>query len=110
VLSAVGRRRLKKLACSRTAPHQQVVRVRIVLNAAHGYSSAKIARRRGVVVGTFGHEPGVLDGMEIPAMSVAGLLAMKEQYPALRNGGPWRAKDKTDVEVQVLASESGAGG
>jgi hypothetical protein len=40
-----------------------------------------------------------------------GLLAMKEQYPALRNGGPWRAKDKTDVDVlRVLASESGAEG
>lgn len=52
VLSAAGRRRLKKLACSRTAPCQQVVRARIVLDAAHGYSNAKIARRRGVVVDT----------------------------------------------------------
>ena len=59
--------------------------------------------------GSFGDEPGVLDGTEVPAMSVAGLLAMKEQYPALRNGGPWRPKDKTDVEVlRALASESGA--
>jgi transposase len=52
VLTASERRRLKKLAHSRTAPYQQVVRVRIVLDAAHGYSNAKIARRRGVVVDT----------------------------------------------------------
>jgi hypothetical protein len=25
-----------------------------------------------------GHEPGVLDGMKVPAKSVAGMLAMKE--------------------------------
>ncbi|HEY2266261.1 MAG TPA: hypothetical protein VGI96_26830 [Streptosporangiaceae bacterium] len=61
--------------------------------------------------GSFGDDPGVLDGTEVPAMSVTGLLAMKEQYPALRNGGPWRAKDKTDVDVlRALASESGAEG
>jgi len=42
-------------------------------------------------------------------MSVVGMLAMKEQYPALRNGTPWRAKDKIDVEMlRVLASEAGA--
>ena len=32
--------------------------------------------------GSFGDEPGVLDGTEVPAMSVAGLLAMKEQSGA----------------------------
>jgi lincosamide nucleotidyltransferase A/C/D/E len=48
---------------------------------------------------SFGDEPGVLDEIKVPAMSVAGLLAMKEQFPTLRNGGPWRAKDKADVEV-----------
>jgi Aminoglycoside-2''-adenylyltransferase len=48
---------------------------------------------------SFGDEPGVFDGIEVLAMSVAGLLAMKEQFPTLRNGGPWRAKDKADVEV-----------
>lgn len=52
VLTASERRRLKKLAHSRTAPYQQVIRVRIVLDAAHGYSNAKIARRCGVVVDT----------------------------------------------------------
>jgi hypothetical protein len=36
--------------------------------------------------GSFGDEPGTLDGMPVLAMSVAGMLAMKEQYPRLRNG------------------------
>ena len=51
-LTAAERRRLKKLACSRTAPCQQVIRVRIVPGASRGYANAKIARRRGVVAGT----------------------------------------------------------
>ena len=49
--------------------------------------------------GSFGDEPGTLDGMPVLTMSVAGMLAMKEQYPHLRNGGPWRQKDIDDVEV-----------
>jgi len=59
--------------------------------------------------GSFSDEPGVLDGIEVPAMSVAGMLAMKEQFPTLRNGKSWRAKDKADVEVlRVLAADSDA--
>ena len=55
--------------------------------------------------GSFNDEPGVFDGIEVPVMSVAGMLAMKEQFPTLRNGKPWRAEDKTDVEVlRLLAS------
>lgn len=49
--------------------------------------------------GSFGHEPVMLDGMPALAMSVSGMLAMKEQYPNLRNGGPWRAKDIADIEI-----------
>ena len=49
--------------------------------------------------GSFGNEPGTLDGMPVLAMSVAGMLAMKEQYPRLRNGGPWRQKDIDDIKV-----------
>jgi hypothetical protein len=61
--------------------------------------------------GSFNDEPGVLDGIEVPAMSVAGMLAMKEQFPTLRNGKAWRAKDKIDVEMlRVLASASDAKG
>ena len=49
--------------------------------------------------GSSGDEPGTLDGEPVLAMSVAGMLAMKEQYPHLRNGGPWRQKDIDDIET-----------
>jgi hypothetical protein len=49
--------------------------------------------------GSFGDDPGVLDGIEVPAMSVAGMLAMKEQFPGLRHGRPWRDKDVADLAV-----------
>jgi hypothetical protein len=49
--------------------------------------------------GSFGDEPGTLDGTPVLAMSIAGMLAMKEQYPRLRNGGPWRQKDVDDIKV-----------
>jgi transposase len=51
-LTVTERRRLKQIAFSRTAPYQLVVRVRIVLDAAHGYSNNAIARRREVNVDT----------------------------------------------------------
>jgi hypothetical protein len=49
--------------------------------------------------GSFGDEPVILDGTPVLAMSVAGMLAMKEQFPTLRNGGPWRDKDVDDIAV-----------
>jgi hypothetical protein len=59
--------------------------------------------------GSFGDEPGMLDGAPVLVMSVAGMLAMKEQYPGLRNGGPWRQKDIDDIKVlRRLAAEAGA--
>ncbi|HTZ26190.1 MAG TPA: hypothetical protein VMC83_19505 [Streptosporangiaceae bacterium] len=58
--------------------------------------------------GSFGAEPGMLDGAPVLAMSVAGMLAMKEQYPHLRNGGPWRQKDIDDIRVlRRLAADAG---
>jgi lincosamide nucleotidyltransferase A/C/D/E len=48
---------------------------------------------------SFGDDTGTLDGVAVPAMSVAGMLAMKEQYPGLRHGGPWRTKDIADIAV-----------
>ena len=48
---------------------------------------------------SFGEEPGQLGGFPVPAMSVAGMLAMKEQFPTLRNGRPWRGKDIGDIAV-----------
>ena len=59
--------------------------------------------------GSFGDEPGTLDGTPVLAMSVAGMLAMKEQYPNLRNGRPWRRKDIEDIKVlRELAAKAGA--
>ena len=59
--------------------------------------------------GSFGDEPGMLDGTPVLAMSVAGMLAMKEQFPHLRNGRPWRQKDIDDIEIlRGLAAEAGA--
>ena len=55
--------------------------------------------------GSFGNEPGMLDGTPVLAMSVSGMLAMKEQFPHLRNGRPWRQKDIADIEmIRGLAS------
>jgi hypothetical protein len=60
-------------------------------------------------LGSFGGEPGMLDGAPVLVMSVAGMLAMKEQYPRLRHGGPWRQKDIDDIKVlRRLAAEVGA--
>jgi hypothetical protein len=49
--------------------------------------------------GSFGAEPVMLAGTPVLAMSVAGMLAMKEQFPRLRNGRPWRPKDITDMAI-----------
>jgi hypothetical protein len=49
--------------------------------------------------GSFGDEPVTLDGTPVLAMSVSGMLAMKEQFPGLRHGRPWRPKDIADLEL-----------
>jgi hypothetical protein len=51
-LTAAERHRLKALAYSHTAGYQQVIRARIVRDAAHGYSNAKIAGRQSVTIDT----------------------------------------------------------
>jgi hypothetical protein len=57
---------------------------------------------------SFGDVPGQLEGMPVRAMSVAGMLAMKEQFPTLRNGRPWREKDIGDIRIlRSLLSDSG---
>lgn len=48
---------------------------------------------------SFTDDPLTLEGFPVLAMSTAGMLAMKEQYPQLRNGGPWRPKDIADIET-----------
>ncbi|MEU4216029.1 nucleotidyltransferase domain-containing protein [Actinoplanes sp. NPDC026623] len=49
--------------------------------------------------GSFDEGPVTLDDTPVLAMSVSGMLAMKEQFPSLRNGRPWRQKDITDMEI-----------
>jgi hypothetical protein len=49
--------------------------------------------------GSFGDEPVLLEGTPVLAMSVSGMLAMKEQFPQLGNGRPWRQKDIADMEI-----------
>jgi hypothetical protein len=59
--------------------------------------------------GSFGDEPVALDGVPVLVMSVAGMLAMKEQCPYLRNGRPWRQKDIDDIKtLRRLAAEADA--
>jgi hypothetical protein len=45
--------------------------------------------------------------MPVLAMSVAGMIAMKEQFPRLRNGRPWRQKDIDDLEILREAGRRG---
>jgi len=49
--------------------------------------------------GSFGDSTGTLQGHTVPTMSAEGMLAMKEQYASLRNGGPLRDKDVRDIAV-----------
>ncbi|BEL06204.1 hypothetical protein Q0Z83_043950 [Actinoplanes sichuanensis] len=58
--------------------------------------------------GSFDDVPVMLDGTPVLAMSLAGMLAMKEQFPRLRHGRPWRQKDIVDMEIlrSLLAEET----
>lgn len=48
---------------------------------------------------SFAEEPVTFEGTSVLVMSVSGMLAMKEQYPKLRNGSPWREKDIADIDM-----------
>ena len=50
--NATDRRKLTVLAYSHTAAYQQVIRARIVCDAARGDSNAAIARRHGLTIDT----------------------------------------------------------
>jgi hypothetical protein len=50
-------------------------------------------------VGSFGEDTGQLADVRVPVMSAAGMLAMKQQYPTLRNGKPLREKDVRDITL-----------
>jgi Aminoglycoside-2''-adenylyltransferase len=60
--------------------------------------------------GSFRDDPVTLDGTPVLVMSASGMLAMKEQFPRLRNGRPWRQKDIGDIAIlRRLAAGEGSG-
>jgi hypothetical protein len=93
-LTAAERRRLKALAYSHNAPYQQVIRVRIVRDAAHGYSNAKIAHRQGVHVDTVRCWRG-----RYADEGIAGLTDRR------RSGRPPRFTPVQVAEVKALACQ-----
>ncbi|MCW2913729.1 MAG: hypothetical protein JWN52_1797 [Actinomycetia bacterium] len=93
-LAAAERRRLKQLAYSHTAPYQQVIRVRIVLDVSHGYSNAKISRLRGVTVDTVRTWRG--------RYADEGMPGLKDRP---RTGRPSRFTPLQVCEVKALACQ-----
>lgn len=94
VLTASERRQLEKLVYSRTAPYQQVVRARIVLDAARGDSNNQIAHRHGVVVDTVRLWRG--------RYADHGLDGLKDRP---RSGRPPRFTPLQQAEVKALACQ-----
>jgi hypothetical protein len=93
-LSATDRRKLKALAYSHTAGYQQVIRARIVRDAAHGYSNTKIAARQQVHVDTVRYWRGRYADEGLP-----GLTDRK------RSGRPARFTPTQIAEVKALACQ-----
>jgi transposase len=93
-LTAAERRRLKKLAYSHTAPYQQVIRVRIVLDAVRGYSNTKIERLRGVTVDTVRTWRG--------RYADEGMAGLRDRR---RSGRPPRFTPVQVAEVKALACQ-----
>ncbi|MFI5784056.1 IS630 family transposase [Nocardia sp. NPDC051570] len=94
VLTAPQRRRLEKLAYSRTAAIGLVVRVRIVLDAAHGYSNNTIAVRQGVHLDTVRTWRG--------RYADHGLDGLKDRP---RSGRPPRFTPVQRAEIKALACQ-----
>ena len=93
-LTAAERHRLKALAYSHTAGYQQVIRVRIVRDAAHGYSNAKIAHRHGVTVDTVRRWRG--------RYADEGLVGLADRR---RSGRPPRLTPVQVAEVKAMACQ-----
>jgi hypothetical protein len=93
-LSAAERRRLKALAYSHTAGYQQVIRVRIVRDAAYGYSNAKIAHRHGVNIDTVRRWRG--------RYAEEGLTGLRDRR---RSGRPPRFTPAQVAEVKAMACQ-----
>ncbi|WP_229706150.1 IS630 family transposase [Micromonospora sonchi] len=94
VLTAADRHRLKALTYSHTAGYQQVIRARIVRDAAHGYSNAKIASRHGVHVDTVRHWRGRYADEGLPGLA-----------DRRRSGRPARFTPVQVAEVKALACQ-----
>lgn len=93
-LTACERRKLNRLAYSHTAGYQQVIRARIVLDAARGYSNAAIARGHGVTVDTVRTWRG-----RYAEQGLAGLADRR------RPGRPARFAPVQVAEVKALACQ-----
>jgi transposase len=93
-VTAAERRRLTRLASSRTAPYQQVIRARIVLAAACGDSNNQIARRLGVSVDTVRCWRG--------RYADQGLAGLTDRP---RSGRPQRLTPLQIAEVKALACQ-----
>ena len=93
-LSATDRRKLKALAYSHTAGYQQVIRARIVRDAAHGYSNTKIAGRQGVHVDTVRYWRGRYADEGLPGLG-----------DRRRTGRPPRFTPVQVAEVKAMACQ-----
>lgn len=93
-MTADQRRRLTTLASCRTAPYQQVIRARIVLEAACGHSNNAISRRLGVSVDTVRCWRG-----RFADQGLAGLVDRP------RSGRPSRLTPLQVAEVKALACQ-----
>jgi transposase len=94
IVTAAERRRLEKVAHSRTAGYQRVIRARIVLDAACGRSNAEISRRRGVAADTVRLWRG-----RYADEGMAGLADRR------RSGRPPRFTPVQAAEVKALACQ-----
>lgn len=92
VLTASDRHRIKRLACSRTLPYQQVLRAQIVRLAACGRSNAAIASVLQLKVDTVRKWRG--------RFAARGLDGLKD-LP--RSGRPRRFSKLERAEVKALA-------
>ena len=116
-LTAAERHRLKALAYSHTAGYQQVIRARIVRDAARGYSNAKIAGRQQVTVdtvrrwrGRYADEgmPGLADRPRpgrppvFTAVQVAEVKALACQLPA-ETGLPLSRWSGPELADEIIA-------
>jgi hypothetical protein len=93
-LTASERHQLKALSYSHTAGYQQVIRARIVRDAAHGYSNARIACRQGVHVDTVRHWRGRYADEGMPGLT-----------DRRRAGRPPRFTPVQVAEVKALACQ-----